>query len=105
MASATYNCDGNLDIFKTHFADDTNISTINDGKGNFTDATFDGAGRGDALHRLGRRIVDLDNDGTSGLVLVTGSVYPEVEEKVPGYPYKTPRVIFRNLGQGTVLRS
>jgi hypothetical protein len=34
------------------------------------------------------------------LFLVTGNVYPEIDGKVPGYPYKTPRVIFRNLGNG-----
>jgi hypothetical protein len=28
-------------------------------------------------------------------------VYPEVEKKLPQYPYKTPRVLFRNLGNGT----
>ena len=28
-----FNLDGNLDIFKTHFADDTNILYRNDGKG------------------------------------------------------------------------
>ncbi len=32
---------------------------------------------------------------------MTGSVYPEVERKLPQYPYKTPRVLFRNLGNGT----
>jgi len=31
---------------------------------------------------------------------VTGNVYPELEGKVGGYPYKTPRVVFRNLGDG-----
>jgi hypothetical protein len=44
--------------------------------------------------------VDLDNDGNPDLFFVTGSVYPEVEAKLPGYPFKTPRVIFRNLGDG-----
>ncbi|MHA4899876.1 hypothetical protein, partial [Enterococcus faecium] len=34
-----FNLGGNLDIFKTHFADDTNIVYINDGKGNFEDLT------------------------------------------------------------------
>ena len=34
-ASATSTCDGNLDIFKTHFADDTPVLYRNDGKGNF----------------------------------------------------------------------
>ena len=31
-----YNLDGNLDIFKTHFADDTAVLYRNDGKGQFS---------------------------------------------------------------------
>jgi enediyne biosynthesis protein E4 len=27
-------------------------------------------------------------------------VYPEVERRLPSYPFKTPRLIFRNLGGG-----
>jgi hypothetical protein len=34
-----YDLDGHLDLFKTHFLDDTNILYHNDGKGNFDDAT------------------------------------------------------------------
>jgi len=96
-----YNLDGNLDIFKTHFADDTNILYKNDGKGNFEDATI-GAGLAVETRFIGwgAGIVDLDNDGNPDLFFVTGSVYPEVEAKLPGYPFKTPRVIFRNLGDG-----
>ena len=48
----------------------------------------------------GAGIVDLDNDGQPDLFWVTGSVYPEVEKKYPEFPHRTPRVIFRNLGQG-----
>ena len=33
--------------------------------------------------------------------MVTGNVYPEVERKLPQYPYKTPRAVFRNLGNRT----
>jgi len=32
---------------------------------------------------------------------VTGNVYPEVERKLPQYANKTPRAVFRNLGNGT----
>ena len=46
-------------------------------------------------------MVDLDNDGYPDIFMVTGSVYPEVEKRTRDYPYKTPRVIFRNLGDGT----
>jgi hypothetical protein len=96
-----YNLDGSLDIFKTHFADDTAILYRNDGKGNFEDATISaGLGVETRFIGWGAGIVDLDNDGNPDLFFVTGSVYPEVETKLPNYPFKTPRVIFRNLGNG-----
>jgi len=96
-----YNLDGHLDIFKTHFADDRNILYHNDGKGYFLDAT--------ASSRLGVEtryvcwgagIVDLDNDGYPDLFMTTGHVDPKVEKRLPQYPNKTPRAVFRNLGQG-----
>jgi hypothetical protein len=96
-----YNLDGNLDIFKTHFTDDTSILYRNDGKGNFTDATIS-AGLGVETRYVGwgAGIVDLDNDGLPDLFLVTGNVYSNIEEKLSSYPYRTPRVVFRNLGGG-----
>jgi hypothetical protein len=45
-------------------------------------------------------MVDLDNDGHPDLFVVTGSVYPEVERQLPDYPFKTPRLVFRSLGDG-----
>jgi hypothetical protein len=45
-------------------------------------------------------MVDLDNDGLPDLFVVTGSVYPEVERVLPAYPFRTPRLVFRNLGDG-----
>jgi hypothetical protein len=96
-----YNLDGSLDIFKTHFADDTNVLYINDGKGHFDDITVR-AGLGVETRYVGwgTGIVDLDNDGLPDLFVVTGGVYPEVERRLQGYPFKTPRLIFRNLGDG-----
>jgi enediyne biosynthesis protein E4 len=96
-----YNLDGHLDIFKTHFTDDTSILYRNDGKANFTDSTIS-AGLGVETRYVGwgAGIVDLDNDGLPDLFLVTGNVYTNVEDKLPGYPHRTPRVVFRNLGGG-----
>jgi enediyne biosynthesis protein E4 len=95
------NLDGNLDIFKTHFMDDTNVLYVNDGKGFFDNQTI-AAGLGVETRYVnwGAGIVDLDNDGNPDLFYVTGNVYPEVERKRPQYQLKTPRVIFRNLGNG-----
>jgi hypothetical protein len=96
-----FNLDGHLDILKTHFADDTNILYRNDGKGNFDDVTIaSGLGVETRFISWGAGIHDFDNDGFPDLFIATGNVYPEVEKKVPSYPYKTPRLLFRNLGNG-----
>jgi enediyne biosynthesis protein E4 len=96
-----YDLDGSLDIVKTHFSDDTNVLYRNDGKGHFDDFTLRaGLGVETRFVGWGAGIVDLDNDGHPDLFLVTGSVYPEIEQKVPAYPFRTPRLVFRNLGDG-----
>jgi enediyne biosynthesis protein E4 len=96
-----YDLDGNIDIFKTHFADDTNVLYRNDGKGNFDDVTIRaGIGVETRFVGWGAGMVDLDNDGFPDLFMVTGSVYPEVERTLPAYPFRSPRLVFRNLGDG-----
>ena len=96
-----FNLDGNLDIFKTHFADDTSVLYRNNGKGIFDDVTIaSGLGVETRFVGWGAGIVDLDNDGIPDLFMVTGGVYPEVERQLADYPLKTPRVVFRNLGNG-----
>lgn len=96
-----FNLDGHPDIFKTHFADDTNVLYRNDGKANFDDITISGGlGVETRFVAWGAGITDLDNDGFPDLFAVTGSVYPEMEAVAPTHPFKTPRVVFRNLGGG-----
>jgi hypothetical protein len=96
-----FNLDGSLDILKTHFADDTAVLYRNDGKGNFEDVT-NAAGLGVETRFIswGAGIFDLDNDGYPDLFWVTGSVYPEIEKSLPNYPFKSPRIVFRNLRNG-----
>ncbi|MBZ5580821.1 MAG: CRTAC1 family protein [Acidobacteriia bacterium] len=96
-----FNLDGHLDIFKTHFSEDTSILYRNDGHAMFDDVTVvSGLGVETRFTGWGAGMVDLDNDGYPDLFQVTGSVYPEIEARLPQYPLKTPRVIFRNLGNG-----
>jgi hypothetical protein len=96
-----YNLDGHLDILKTHFTDDTAVLYRNDGKGNFEDVTnSSGLGVETRYISWGAGMFDLDNDGNPDLFWVTGSVYPELEAKLPNYPFKSTRILFRNLGNG-----
>lgn len=101
LAVGDFNNDLRLDIFKTHFADDTPVLYRNLGKGLFEDATFS-AGFGTTTKYVcwGAGMPDLDNDGWPDIVLVTGNVYPEVEKFFKEYPHRSPRLVFRNLGNG-----
>ena len=101
VAVGDYNPDGRLDIFKTHFSEDTSVLYRNDGDAGFTDVTIP-AGFGVETRYIcwGTGFADFDNNGLPDLAVVTGSVYPEVEAQFPEYPLKTPRFIFRNLGDG-----
>ncbi len=101
VAVGDFNLDGNLDIFKTHFAEDTNELYVNDGTGNFDIATLR-AGLGVETRYVGwgAGMVDLDNDGWPDIFFVTGSPYPGIEKHLPAMVDRTPRIIFRNLGNG-----
>ncbi|HVW11999.1 MAG TPA: CRTAC1 family protein [Bryobacteraceae bacterium] len=96
-----YNTDGYLDIFKTHFSDDTNVLYRNNGKGVFQDVTIRaGLGVETRFVGWGAGIEDLDNNGLPDLFYTSGMVFPEAGAKIPDAPYKTPSVLFRNLGNG-----
>jgi enediyne biosynthesis protein E4 len=93
--------DGYLDIFKTHFRNDTNALYRNNGKGYFRDVTIRaGLGVETRFVGWGAAMLDLDNDGLPDLFFTTGMVYPEAEQKITVAPYRTPSVVFRNLGGG-----
>lgn len=98
VAVGDYNADGRLDLLKTHFSGDTPVLYRNEGDGQFTDATL-AAGLGVETRFVGWGAVfaDFDNDGWPDLFSVTGHVYPEVESKLPKHPYRSPRLLFRNL--------
>ena len=101
VAVGDFKLNGNLDLFKTHFCDDTPVLYENDGKGNFRDVTLrDGLAVETRFISWGAGFADFDNDGNPDLFWVTGSIYPEAEKQLPSLAFKTPRILFRNLGNG-----
>jgi hypothetical protein len=97
-----YNLDGHTDIVKTHYYNQANGLYRNDGKGNFDDVTVDaGLNKETRFVCFGAGIVDFDNDGYPDILLTSGTVYPEVARVSPRFPARSPRLLFRNQGDGT----
>jgi hypothetical protein len=77
------NADGNLDIFKTHFMNDTNVLYVR--KGYFEDQTISsGLGVETRFVNWGAGIVDLDNDGNPDIFYVTEMFIPRWKRRIPG---------------------
>lgn len=100
-----FDLDGHLDMLKTHFQTQAAGLYRNDGKGDFEDMANAAGIAGERQYvSWGTDIVDLDNDGFPDIFWVTGNVYAEIERINPRFPYKGPRVLFRNRGNGTFER-
>ena len=100
-----YNCDGRLDIVRTHYMNQPTGLYRNQGKGEFDDVTASaGLIHERRIVSWGVGLVDLDNDSNPDIFLVTGQVYPELEAVNPKYPRRGPRILFRNRGNGTFVQ-
>jgi hypothetical protein len=96
-----FDLDGHIDLFKTHFQLEPSGLYHNSGRADFTDvAARSGIGAERRYVSWGAGILDFDNDGYPDIFFVTGNVFPELEKVFAQYPYKGPRVVFRNLSDG-----
>jgi hypothetical protein len=97
-----YNLDGHTDLARTHFLSQSTGLYRNDGKGNFDDVTAEaGLNKETRFVSFGAGFVDFDNDGYPDLMVSTGTVYPELDRIAPNSPARSPRILFRNQGDGT----
>jgi hypothetical protein len=104
-ALGDYNLDGHTDVVKTHFYDQATGLYRNDGKGNFDDVTIPaGINKETRFVGFGAGIVDFDNDGYPDILVTTGTVYPEIARVSPRFPARSPRILFRNQGDGTFIQ-
>jgi enediyne biosynthesis protein E4 len=101
VTAADYDHDGWFDIFKTNFADDTDILYRNHGGGDFTDETVSsGLAVNTKYLGWGTAFLDFDNDGWPDLIVANGHVYPEVDDAGAGEKFKQPRYLYWNRGDG-----
>ncbi|MCP4201422.1 MAG: CRTAC1 family protein [bacterium] len=94
--------DGDLDLFMTHLSGETNTLYLNDGHGNFQDATVT-AGLGPpswSFTSWGMAWADYDNDGRLDLAIVNGAVraIEELANRGERYPFHQPNQLFHSEG-------
>jgi hypothetical protein len=101
-SAGDYDLDGHLDLITTHFQGQSTGLYRNNGKGDFDDVTTRaGLAPERRFISWGTGLVDFDNDGYPDILIATGTVYPELERVYAKYPSRSPRLLFRNQGDGT----
>ena len=102
VAVGDYNHDGHLDLVKTNFEEDLiNIYRSIDREDFMDEAATIGLAGNSRYVAWGVGLVDLDNDGHPDLFQVNGHTYVDADRLKQSRGYKNPRVVFRNLGNGT----
>jgi hypothetical protein len=105
VCAGDYNLEGHTDLLKTHFYNQATGLYRNDGHGNFDDVTIQaGLNKETRFVGFGAGLVDFDNDGYPDILVTTGSVYPEVARVSSRFPARSPRLLFRNQGDGTFVQ-
>ena len=102
LASADYDGDGLLDIFRSDFSDERSLLYRNAGDGQFDDVTVaTGLGMNTRFVNWGCAFLDFENNGWKGLVVVNGHVFPEVDRQNIDIHSRDHALLYRNTGKGT----
>jgi enediyne biosynthesis protein E4 len=102
VAAGDYDGNGWLDIFRTNFSDERDTLYQNLGEGEFEDLTvMAGLGRTTRFVSWGCGFLDIDHDADKDLFMVSGHVFPEVDQLEIDVRARDRAVLYRNLGDGT----
>ena len=95
-----FDADGRLDIVRTNFSEQVTTLYRNYG-GGFGDASIK-AGLGVNRKYLGFGVdfVDFDNDGWKDIFIANGHVYSQIANRKLHIPYRQPKILYSNLGNG-----
>ena len=100
-AAGDFDLDGDLDIVKTNFTDDTPTLYRNQGDAIFTDITI---ASGLAVHNKflgwGIAFLDFDHDGWKDIFIANGHVYPEVDRSPIDESFLQERLLYWNRRDG-----
>ena len=101
VTAGDFDGDGDEDLFMTHLAQQTNTLYVNDGTGQFIDATdrYNMGGSSLPYTGFGTAWFDFDNDGHLDLFIANGAV-ARIKSLVGAspYPYAETNQLYRNLG-------
>lgn len=105
VEAADLDRDGNLDLFLTHLASETNTLYVGRGDGVFSDRTVASRLGPPSLPdtAFGTRAFDLDNDSDLDLIVANGAVHRIEEQLAAGdlLALSQPNRLFINRGDGT----
>lgn len=99
---ADFDGDGWMDIVRSNFTDQVTALYRNNGDGTFQDVSLR-AGLGINTKYLGFGVgfLDFDNDGRKDIFIANGHVYSQLEGKKLHISYRQPRLLYRNMGNGS----
>ena len=101
VTAGDFDLDGDLDIFKTNFSNDTHTLYLNEGMQMFIDETVTtGLAVNTQYLGWGTAFLDIDHDGRKDLFVANGHVYPGVDKAGVGETFHQRRLVYWNYGRG-----